>query len=101
MEGGILSSREWTSPQRPSVFPFPSLRRAVRVCFLFFFFFSFPNGSACMASTQCPRWKAGVAHAVEGRDVKAPSSEAEACGAAGRSFGLRAETHGARGRGGR
>lgn len=96
MEGGVLSSRELTSPQRPSVSPFPSLRRAVRI-----FFFSFPNGSACMASTQCPRWKAGVAHAVEGRDVKAPSSEAEACGAAGRSFGLRAETHGARGRGGR
>lgn len=41
MEGGILSSREWTSPQRPSVFPFPSLRRAVRVCFLFFVFFHF------------------------------------------------------------
>lgn len=44
-----------------------------------------------------------MAHAVEGRDVEAPSSEAEAGagGRVGRSFGLRAETHGARGRGGR
>lgn len=48
-----------------------------------------------------PKVEGKSGHAVEGREVEAPSSEAEACGGAGRSFGLRAETHGARGRGGR
>lgn len=89
-----MSSRELTSPRRPCVSCFQS-EKSCRI------FFSFPNGSACLAFARGLRWKAGVSHAVKGRDVEAPSSETEACGGAGRSFGLRAETHGARGRGGR